>query len=140
MGSDYKNLLVYDIIIPKANKAEEFAPLIEIAEKELENFEEEETNGLNEEEYKQFVQDVYEQTLLNIVNEGDDSDGEIKDYQETVIIENESSKVPIRPLKIIDNFGSFEKLTDEAKRLLERGNKNTRIRIFQNPFCYLSIT
>jgi hypothetical protein len=33
--------MVYDIIIPKANKAHEFAPLIEIAEKELENFEEE---------------------------------------------------------------------------------------------------
>lgn len=29
----------YDIIIPKANKAEEFAPLIEIVERELEKFE-----------------------------------------------------------------------------------------------------
>jgi len=39
-------------MIPKANKAEEFAPLIEIAEKELENFEEEEANEVTEEEYR----------------------------------------------------------------------------------------
>jgi hypothetical protein len=38
----------YDIIIPKSNKAEEFAPLIEIAEKELENFENEEGSEMNE--------------------------------------------------------------------------------------------
>ena len=50
---------MYDVIIPKANKAEEFAPLVEIAEKELENFEEDEENGINEEEFKQFVADVY---------------------------------------------------------------------------------
>lgn len=55
---------MYNIIIPKANKAEEFAPLIEIAERELENFEEEEVQngengGLNEDEFKEFVKDVY---------------------------------------------------------------------------------
>lgn len=37
--SNFKRLLHYDIILPKANKAEEFAPLIDIAERELENFE-----------------------------------------------------------------------------------------------------
>ena len=60
MKNDFKHLYVYDIIIPKANKAEEFAPLIEIAEKELENFEEEEDNGVSEDEFRQFVQDVYQ--------------------------------------------------------------------------------
>lgn len=43
---------MYDIIIPKANKAEEFAPLIEIAERELQNFEDDENNGVSEEEFK----------------------------------------------------------------------------------------
>ena len=52
-------MLSYDIIIPKANKAEEFAPLIEIAEKELETFEEEEGNEMTEEEFKKIVEDIY---------------------------------------------------------------------------------
>jgi hypothetical protein len=40
-------MLYYDIIIPKANKAKEFEPLIELAERELENIddEEDEENG-----------------------------------------------------------------------------------------------
>lgn len=50
----------YDIIIPKANKAEEFAPLIEIAEKELENLENDDDNGLSEDEFKSFVDEVYQ--------------------------------------------------------------------------------
>ena len=49
---NFKKILSYDIIVPKANKAEEFAPLIEIAERELENFEEEDGNGLSEDEFK----------------------------------------------------------------------------------------
>ena len=61
VNSDYKNLFVYDTIVPKANKSEEFAPLIEIAERELENFEEEEgqEGGINEVEFKQFVAEIY---------------------------------------------------------------------------------
>ena len=39
MKGNLKRVMSYDIIIPKANKAAEFAPLIEIAERELENFE-----------------------------------------------------------------------------------------------------
>ena len=46
--SNFKRILAYDIIIPKANKAEEFAPLIDIAERELETFEEENPDGMNE--------------------------------------------------------------------------------------------
>ena len=74
MKGDFKKLYQYDIMIPKANKAEEFAPLIEIAEKELENFEDEEDNGVSEDEFRQFVQDVYQQTLIDLVNEGNSSD------------------------------------------------------------------
>ena len=74
MKGDFKRLYQYDIMIPKANKAEEFAPLIEIAEKELENFEEEEDNGVSEDEFRQFVQDVYQQTLIDLVNDGNSSD------------------------------------------------------------------
>ena len=78
LKSNFKQLYVFDIIIPKANKAEEFAPLIEIAERELENFEEEEnTGGITEDEFKQFVQDVYQQTLIDIVNEGNSSDEDV---------------------------------------------------------------
>jgi len=40
--------MAYHIIIPKANKAAEFGPLIELAEKELEIFEEEEGGDMNE--------------------------------------------------------------------------------------------
>jgi hypothetical protein len=53
--NSFKKIMSYDIIVPKANKAEEFAPLVEIAERELENFEDEEGNGLSEDEFKQFV-------------------------------------------------------------------------------------
>lgn len=47
-------MIEYDIIIPKANKAEEFAPIIDIAEKELELYEDDEAekNGMTETEYK----------------------------------------------------------------------------------------
>jgi len=43
--ANFKKILSYDIIIPKANRAEEFAPLIEIAERELEQFENDEEEG-----------------------------------------------------------------------------------------------
>ena len=47
-NNNFRNLLTYDIIVPKANKAEEFATLIEIVERELENFEKDEGNELSE--------------------------------------------------------------------------------------------
>jgi hypothetical protein len=73
----------YDVIVPKANKANEFAPLIEIAERELENFEEEEGNGMTEEEFKKFTADIYYQALVDIVSGGslseDEGEGESSD-------------------------------------------------------------
>lgn len=51
LKSNFKQLYVLDIIVPKANKADEFAPLIEIVERELENFEQEE-NSVSEDEFK----------------------------------------------------------------------------------------
>lgn len=76
LKNNFKTLYYLDIIIPKANKAEEFQPLIEIAERELENFEDEQNDEVNSEEYQQFVKDVYQQTLLDIVNEGYSSEEE----------------------------------------------------------------
>lgn len=57
--SKFKQILSYDIIIPKANKADDFGPLIELAERELEHFEDDEADGMNEDEFKRFVEDVY---------------------------------------------------------------------------------
>ena len=60
--SNFKTIIEYDIIIPKANKAEEFAPIIDIAEKELELCEEDEAekNGMTETEYKRFLAEIYQ--------------------------------------------------------------------------------
>lgn len=91
--SNFKKVLSYDIIVPKANKAEEFAPLIEIAERELENFEEEDGNGLSEEEFKQFVQEVYQQTLNDIISENNPNEEEepVKNSEEGQLLSDKIS-------------------------------------------------
>lgn len=55
LKGNFKSLYYFDIIIPKANRAEEFAPLIEIAERELENLEDDENNEAEDEEYQKFI-------------------------------------------------------------------------------------
>ncbi|CDW78036.1 UNKNOWN [Stylonychia lemnae] len=146
LTSNFKQMYNLDIIIPKANKSEEFAPLIQIAEKELENFEQEENNGVTEEEFKQFVKDVYQQTLIDIVNEGCSSDEDENQKQEqddaSQVSETTAQKEYSynRKLNIVDNLGQFERVSTQTREQLLKGNKNSRLRIFQHPFCYLSVT
>ena len=100
-NNNFRNLLTYDIIVPKANKADEFATLIEIVERELENFEKDEGNELSEQEMKQFVNEIYQQTLMDVVSNdggivgGGFSDNESVDageYMDKVIISEVASK------------------------------------------------
>jgi hypothetical protein len=128
MKGDFKRLYQYDIMIPKANKAEEFAPLIEIAEKELENFEEEEDNGVSEDEFRQFVQDVYQQTLIDLVNDGNSSDED--DDPSIAAHINGMQMSPTRKINIVDNLASFVKISSETKKALIKGDKKSRLRIF----------
>eukprot|EP00347_Sterkiella_histriomuscorum_P008976 403343006 len=151
LNCNFKQIYAFDIIIPKANKAEEFAPLIEIAEREVEHFEEEENNGVTEDEFRQFVQDVYQQTLIDIVNEGDSDEDQID--QKSLLHKDEASSTNQlsetltqqeqsfqRRLNIVDNLGNFNKVSDQTREQLLKGQKNSRLKIFQNPYCYLSVT
>ena len=87
-SQNLRTLMAYHVIIPKSNKSLEFAPLIELAEKELELFEEEEGGDMNENEFKKFVEEIYEQAIGDISDKDDLSDidesqkEEIKGVQE----------------------------------------------------------
>ena len=86
-----KSVLSYDIIIPKSNKYHEFLPLIELAEKEIENLDKEgggddDSQPVTEDELKEFVDEyAYQQAIIDIVTEGDsqeEDDNRSKDTRE----------------------------------------------------------
>lgn len=50
-----KSILSYDIICPKPNKFDDFAPLIQAAEKEIENMDKEEEDGDHGDEDEEYM-------------------------------------------------------------------------------------
>jgi len=64
---NFKSTMTYDIIVPKANKAAQFAPLAEIADKELENMEDE-SNQLNGEEYQMLLAEIFQSALEDAIS------------------------------------------------------------------------
>ena len=116
-----------------------------MAEKEIENLdkaEEEQSSPLTEDEIKDFVDEyAYQQALIDLVNEGeetppeeqDDSKIKMKIKESPILAKNFAAK----SLEELEREETAQKIELTAKKF--NNIPKEKLRLFNNPYCYLTL-